>query len=118
MSTTITRDIQNRTHIDDNAARILRSLDLEWRCGVKLLQKVVHNCSSPEIIGDALTNSLHTYQVMCREGINDYERLKTVLGHIYQTLTKHSQTPATEDTQQWCAECRVPQEITEYLLNG
>ncbi|TXG98837.1 MAG: hypothetical protein E6R08_03630 [Nevskiaceae bacterium] len=118
MTVSIPLEIQRLTGLDDASTTRLRTFDLEWRCGTQFIFKMLEAGHKPDVIGAALIDVLEAYQRMCREGISDFIRLRVVLGHILQILTKSGNAPAVDDVSHWCETTNVPQPIREFLING
>lgn len=116
MSTSIARDIQRLAGLDEPATTLLRTFDLEWRCGTRFIKTLLLAGYNPPAIGTALTEALQRYQRMCRQGVADYERLKSVLGQLYLALERADQLPDNELTVRWGLHAYVPSEVTEYLI--
>ncbi|GAB3472831.1 hypothetical protein [Azotobacter salinestris] len=94
MSTSIARDIQRLAGLDEPSTTLLRSFDLEWRCGSRFIKTLLLAGYNPPIVGTALTEALPRYRRMCQLGIADYERLKFVLGHLYRRSSRSTSAPA------------------------
>lgn len=116
MSTSIARDIQRLAGLDEPSTTLLRSFDLEWRCGTRFIKTLLLAGYNPPTIGTALTEALQRYQRMCQQGVADYERLKFVLGHLYRALERADQRPGDDLTARWGRHAYVPSEVTEYLI--
>lgn len=116
MSTSIARDIQRLAGLDEPSTTLLRSFDLEWRCGSRFIKTLLLAGYNPPIVGTALTEALPRYRRMCQLGVADYERLKFVLGHLYRALEQVDQRPGAELTTRWGRHAYVPPEVTEYLI--
>lgn len=118
MSVPITREIKLIMNLDDQTASLLRTLDLEWGCACRFLKRVVDAGYDTTTIGAALTDVLPSYKRMCREGVSDYDRLQSVLDHVFQILKRTGNAPTPEQTATWCKEALIPAEVSERLIHG
>lgn len=116
MSTSIARNIQRLAGLDEPATTLLRTFDLEWRCGTRFIKTLLQAGYNPPGMGTALTEALQRYQRMCQLGVADYERLKSVLGLLYRALDRAGQLPGAELTARWGRHAYLPAEVTEYLI--
>lgn len=116
MSTSIARNIQRLAGLDESATTLLRTFDLEWRCGSRFIKILLLAGYNPPTIGTALSEALQRYQRMCQLGVADYDRLKAVLSHLYLALERAGQRPGNELTARWGRHAYLPAEITEYLI--
>lgn len=118
MSVPITREIKLIMNLDDQTANLLRTLDLEWGCACRFLKLIVNAGYDTAMIGAALTDVLPSYKRMCRDGVSDFDRLQSVLDHIYQTLKRNGTAPTSEQTAAWCEKSLIPTEVSERLIHG
>jgi len=118
MSTTRTGFISARTKLDEQSATILRSFDIEWRCGTRFIQALLEGGCPADLLGSSLRDALFSYRIMCQQGIGDFDRLLYVLSRVFAALKGKEQLPEREQLVIWFNESLVPTEIQEYLLNG
>ncbi|WP_137887484.1 hypothetical protein [Pseudomonas sp. 2FE] len=118
MSISIPLQIQRMTGLEAPAMTCLRKFDLEWRCGTHFIYLMLLAGHKPELIAAALNDALASYQRMCRDGVNDFIRLRLVLGHVVKILTTSGDAPSTDNIEAWCESTNVPQLLREHLING
>jgi len=114
----ITSEIKAKIKLDDTTARLLRTLDLEWGCACRLIKRMIDAGFDKSTIGCALQVVLPSYQKMCRERVSEYDRLQSVLDHIYQSLKRTGNAPSPEQTALWCKESFIPEEVAARLIHG
>ncbi|MBG6289446.1 hypothetical protein N5C93_27520 [Pseudomonas nitroreducens] len=118
MSVSTPLEIQRRTQLDAESTKLLRTFDLEWRCGTRLITLMLEAGYPPLAIGHALREVLGQYQRMCIERSNDFSRLRTVLSHVLNHLRKSDAALPNEQVLQWCTLSNVPSIVTEQLIHG
>lgn len=114
----ITSEIKANIQLDEDTARILRTLDLEWSCACRLFKRVLDAGYDKQAVATALTVVLPSYKRMCREGVSEHQRLQSVLDHVYQSMKRTGSAPSPAETEQWCKEALIPDEIAQRLIHG
>lgn len=118
MSVSTPLEIQRRTKLDAESTKLLRTFDLEWRCGTRLIHMILEAGYPPQVVGQALVEVLVSYQKMCRERTSDFIRLREVLGHVLAQLRITNDQPTSEQVRSWCEAANVPPLVREHLVHG
>ncbi|HHG4593420.1 TPA: hypothetical protein ACPWFJ_003586 [Pseudomonas aeruginosa] len=118
MSVSTPLEIQRRTKLDAESTKLLRTFDLEWRCGTRLIHMILEAGFPPQVVGQALVEVLVSYQKMCRDRTSDFIRLREVLGHVLAQLRTVSDLPSADQVRSWCDAANVPPLVREYLAHG